>query len=273
MNRTKLSPFFLLTTALGLATIPYQAMAAYANTEVNGYQVSQHQVLPLNISNTAFSNLPERSQDRIAKIWGITPTGYQQYLYLMHNTPSGKWYKNLNPAEVLLINAKSEGQRMRYAKIVVQNTYNRVQGELEAQRAYNKAWHELYPNLHRINLPHDQSLNASLPPELEEGDSIYFFTSISNDDGNSVLQHLINVIRSHREVQLHIYITGDPSDSAIEKWAQAQKLPKNLYANHMITMKKDDGYFERLTHGNGSVPFTVLNDDGDMKPVDANLLW
>ena len=162
---------------------------------------------------------------------------------------------------------------MRYAKIVVQNAYNRVQGELEAQRAYNKAWHELYPNLQRINLPHDQSLNASLPPELEEGDSIYFFTSISNDDGNSVLQHLINVVQSHSEVQLHIYITGDPSDSAIERWAEAQKLPKNLYANHTITMKKDDGYFEQLTHGNGSVPFTVLNDDGDMKPVDANLLW
>lgn len=262
----------LVTLGLGsLAPVLTMASDAPKNVQTSGYQVIETQVAPVTFTKAQFGKLPQDQQERIAKIWGISRTEYQQYLYEMHNTPSGKWYKQLNPAEVLMINAKNEGQRMAYAKVVAKNAHDRGNREMSAQRAYNQAWQILYPHLPRVRMPHGDVFEM---PALQSGDMIVYFTKIDSSQGNSTLQTLLQIIEKQQGVKLKIYIEGSPSTEKVEHWANAQKLPRDLYQNGVISMKVDsDGYFNELTHDNTKLPFVALDSKGHLKPVPTSSLW
>lgn len=102
-------------------------------------------------TQSEYDKLSQNKQNSIASMWNITSQDYAHYLQLMHNSPSSKWYKQLNPAEVLGINAASDKDRMHYAMIVVKNVHDRIARELAFQKAYDKAWKILYPKLKPIS--------------------------------------------------------------------------------------------------------------------------
>ena len=249
------------------ATLALASNAATVHSNTNASIDDLH----VAITKTAFVSLPESEQSHIAKIWDVTRHEYGQYLSDMHNTPDGKWYKTLDPAEVLLINAKDEDARMHYAKIVARMAHDRGSREMAAQVAYNKAFKLLYPGEPRIRIPHD---SAFMTPELGAGDVIVYFTDLSSPIGKSTLQTLMSIVRSQKGVHLKIYLEGNPSSADVQSWASAQKIPHDLYKQGVITMQIDsDGYFKTLTHGKSALPFVALDAHGKLKPVGINNLW
>jgi len=80
-----------------------------------------------------------------AKLWGLTSDDYQKYLREMSEGPNGYWWKNIDPPQVLGMNATTPEEQMKYAKIDVQLDQERASKELSFQHAYSKAFNELYP--------------------------------------------------------------------------------------------------------------------------------
>ncbi len=81
--------------------------------------------------------------------WGLNIEEWQYYQSLMKG-PSKKWYKKLDPIEVIGINARNSTEQKRVAQLVVKRTHDRVERELAFQRAIDDAWKILYPELNPI---------------------------------------------------------------------------------------------------------------------------
>lgn len=81
--------------------------------------------------------------------WGLSIEEWKYYQSLMKG-PSKKWYKKLDPIEVLGINARNSSEQKKYAQLVVKRTHDRVERELAFQRAIDDAWKQLYPELKPI---------------------------------------------------------------------------------------------------------------------------
>ena len=146
------------------------------NVTVTPTQITQNVYAYSRVTQLDYLKLTDADQQSIATTWNVSSTDYAHYLWLMENTPAGKWYADLNPAEVLGLYAKDDKTRLHYAKIIVKNTFERTTRELALQQAYNEAWHELYPTLKPIeyqksNFTHSNKLS------LQAGDQLLLFIS------------------------------------------------------------------------------------------------
>ena len=253
-------------TALGLGVaLSVQAMAA--DIARGGYQTVNPQVSTVTYSETAFDHLSSDQQKQIATVWSLDHQDYAHYLSLMQNTPSGRWYKNLDPAEVLMLNAKDDQSRMKYALIVAKNTHDRGDHELAAQKAYDQAWQELYPNQPRVIIPGQTPQSFR---QLHAGDALLFFTKIDDSSSNATLQQLFELIAHHSDVRLQIFIMGNPDSKAIEAWANQQKIPTDLYGAGVIKMQLDKGYLATLSQSALPTPVLMLNHNQDLTLVSSD---
>ncbi len=91
---------------------------------------------------------PAKSDETIAQeaqLWGLSSEDYKKYLKEMSEGPNSYWWKNIDPPQVLGMNATTPEEQMKYAKIDVQLDQERASKELSFQHAYSKAFNELYP--------------------------------------------------------------------------------------------------------------------------------
>ncbi len=96
----------------------------------------------------------EQSTSKIAeeaKPWGLSSQDYQHYLKEMAEGPNRLWWKEIDPPQVLGMNAKTDEERMKYAKIEVELDQERAEKEIEFQHTYTQAFRELYPNAKPIS--------------------------------------------------------------------------------------------------------------------------
>lgn len=211
-----------------------------------------------------FEKLSQTEQKAIADNWQVTREDYDHYLWLMENTTAGKWYSNLNPAEVLGLYAKDDNERMRFAKIIVQNTMLRIQRELLLQKAYDQAWQALYPQLKPIQYPNENFKSAKLRLQTT---ALLLFIHL-HDEKPMEIGQLIRFIQAHHNIILNIYFVGDKTtDAMIEAWAKKANIPVSLVANGQITLNHDQGHFKQLTHDKEITPFLGFNKKNQLIKV------
>ncbi|PIQ43236.1 MAG: TIGR03759 family integrating conjugative element protein [Gammaproteobacteria bacterium CG11_big_fil_rev_8_21_14_0_20_46_22] len=203
-----------------------------------------------------------------AKMWGLTTADFKRYLWLMKNTPSGHWYKKLDPAEVLALNAKDPDQMMRYAKVQARNMHARVTRELAFDRIYSKAYKALYPNEKPImskDLPAGQGAN------LQSGDRLWLFVSVNTPLGSFAYQHLIKAVQATPNTVLDIYFVGkNLSQKAIQQWAVSAGIPRDL-VNKQVTLNYGESRFESLTKGkNVNLPFVGVIHNNHFQPISLS---
>ena len=126
---------FFLVLLLSLNIISTNVLAS--EPHITETEEIQNEISPTSIKKIDLIN--------IAKQWGLSEKDYKQYLWLMKNTSSRKWYPTLDPSEVLALNTNSENEMLKYAKIQAQNMHVRVTRELAFDIMYAKAYHTLYP--------------------------------------------------------------------------------------------------------------------------------
>jgi len=205
-----------------------------------------------------------RLQDQ-AKLWGLTTEAFKRYLELMQNTPNGHWYKQLDPAEVLALNAKDLNQMRQYAKIQARNMHARVTRELAFNRMYSKAYKALYPNEKPImsrDFPVGQGIN------LQSGDRVWLFVGIHKPLGRFAYQHLIKTVRATPNTVLDIYFVDKHlSQKAIQQWASHMGIAPDI-VNQQVTLNDGNDRFENISKGEKvNLPFVGIVHNSHFQPI------
>ncbi len=199
------------------------------------------------------------------KLWGLSTEQYTKYVWLMKNTPSGHWYKNLDPAEVLALNSNNKDDMLQYAKIEAEVMHQRVTQELAFDLIYTKAYQEVYPNEKPIMPPSVQPLPGQL---LQSGDHVWLFIGINTPLGKFVYQHLIKVVEAVPNTALDIYFVGNHlSQATIQAWAVASGIPLDS-VNKQVTLNFGNARFASIENGkNIALPFVGIVHDQHFQPI------
>lgn len=200
-----------------------------------------------------------------AKVWGLSPKDFKRYLWLMKNTPSGHWYPNLDPAEVLALNAKDPAQMLQYAKIQARNMHVRVTREWALNRSYNQAYRMLYPNEKPIRLPGLQNQTVA---QLQAGDRLWLFIQTNAPLSQFIYHHLMQTIQATPQTMLDIYFVGQAVTRAqIEHWAMSVGIQPQA-VNHAVTLNFGNERFQALTKGKPvALPLIGVVHDGHFQAV------
>lgn len=252
---------------------------AYAATQSNS-QIVKDDYIRSQLTQSEYEHLTSEQQKAIAEIWGITPSDYRRYLFLMQNTPNGLYYqdKNLEPSWILGFNAKNESEIKKFVAIAIKNERIRISRELAFQRAFDEVQHALYPNEKPIRMEAafetpSAPLSANDNIILQSGDNLLLFTDISNSSAQSIIQKVLYLLALHPGAKLNIYLVGDKlTDEVIRVWAARNKIPVNLVKNNTITLNHDDGRFQKLTQGKSQFPLLSLSRNNEVTVLDINHL-
>lgn len=226
-----------------------------------------------------------------AKIWNLSVDEYTHYQWLMKNTPSQLWYKKLDPAEVLGMNASNEKQRLKYALLEAKLAIQRVDNELAYQRDFTAAIKRLLPNVKPIEWRHGQTHHAPLTTYLsaihqlradqqtlsqtgnvlQAGDQLLLFMKLNHPDSNSVTDHLIGLIKQSPNTTLNIFVNGEVSDKAIRKWVTQNKTLLQLVRAGSVTLNHDKGRFNKTFKDKTPLPAVLLdrNNHFHLIPLSA----
>ncbi|MDP1574341.1 MAG: TIGR03759 family integrating conjugative element protein [Coxiellaceae bacterium] len=209
------------------------------------------------------TNQEEGIKDQAA-MWGLSADNFQHYLWLMKNTPSGHWYKNLDPPEVLALNTKNSNEMMQYAKIQAQNMHSRVTRELTFDEMYSQAYKQLYPNEKAITSPNQSTQDAA----LKSGDRVWLFVGVGTPLGSFAYQHLNKMVEATSDTVLDIYFIGKHvTQTSIQRWAASMAIAPNL-VNKKITLNFGNDRFDSLTKGKKvNLPFVGIVHDNHFQPI------
>lgn len=204
-----------------------------------------------------------------AHSWGLQAEDYQYYLWLMKNTPSGHWYKQLDPAEVLALNANTPNDMMKYAKIQARNMHVRVTRELAFNKLYRKAYQALYPNQKPIasNIGHQNLAGLN----VQANDSVWLFTGIKTPLGSFAYQRLMSLVKAKPNATLDIYFVGnDITNKAIQTWALKAGIDPAL-VNKRVTLNFGTSRFNDLKKSNDAhLPYVGIVHNGKFQPITLN---
>jgi integrating conjugative element protein (TIGR03759 family) len=111
---------------------------------IPSFTMAASDVLNTNPENTSSENtIINTTHISIANDWGLTNTEWNQYLRLMQG-PSGHYYKQLSPPEVLGISADSQEDLEHYAEIAAKLEHDRLTRELKFNAAFHEAAEKNY---------------------------------------------------------------------------------------------------------------------------------
>ncbi len=188
--------------------------------------------------------------------WGLSETDWSTYTSLMQG-PSGLWYSRLAPAFVLGINAKSESERERFARIV----YEQERRRLDDLFAFNRAYQ-------RIARAERSTLGFSYFGEFGDlaGNSfsgtfparILVFVG---PDCPRCDQSILDLVVARRPFD--IYYVGAGSNAEISRWARRIGLPPSRVRDRSITLNHDRGALARAGMNRSDLP--VLFHDPSLR--------
>lgn len=89
------------------------------------------------------NTLTQASTINQASIWGLNEAEWKRYTILMQG-PSGKYYPNLTPLEVLGINAENPEDLKHFSELTASQEHAKIERELRFNAAFQSAAQRLY---------------------------------------------------------------------------------------------------------------------------------
>lgn len=232
-------------------------------------------ILALSISYTFADTIMHDQTTRLAQQtkaqqWRLSLQDYQRYENLIQNTPSGHWYKQLDPAEVLALNTNNKSGMMKYAKIEARLNHQRIQRELDFDTIYRQAYIALYPKQKPIMPPGIG--NRSLI-SLANGDHIWLFVNLHSAMTNLLMPRLLKLLKQHQESKLDIYFIGKDIDpSNIQAWAALHQLPHDLMQQR-ISLNIDQHRLSTVSNNQAvTLPYIGLVHQGHFQTLAVSSL-
>lgn len=262
-----------LTPVIAISILPVLADAMPNQAQDNEHvesslAVSAQSIQSFSMSALQYQQLDDNAQLKIAARWQLKPAQYQQYLWLMHNTPSGHWYSKLDPAEVLGINAKNEQERAQYARIVAKAAFERAGRELAMQHAYDQAMQALYPQQKPIEARPHKTIH------LQASDRIFVVMNQNNVVANTVMLPLLKKLEAGQYTSLNLYFTDDKlANNEIRRWAAQKNIPVALVTSDRVTLNHANQEFKSMWQKSIVKPLVLLNRDNHWLPLPSHLIW
>lgn len=200
-----------------------------------------------------FLNSSEQQSKQSAGEWGLSEEEWSRYQKIMKEGSRGIWSPNLDPLTVLGIEASSDTERMKYARLLARKEFERVEKELRFQLAYDAAFKELYPNITPIRTNTTTSTNTL----NNTSGRLLFFTRTDNCPKCEMT--LNKLLTSNREVDIYL-IDSEGNNNKIQDWAVTHHIDVNKVRNRQITLNHDNGLW--LNYANGKMP-AVFQIQGD----------
>jgi len=187
--------------------------------------------------------------------------------------PLGIYSPNIDPLTALGIEARSDEERLRYARLQVQAEAQRVEKLLAYQRAYDAAWQQQFPGL-PVLLDETQAsdtLSATLrglnPAPASATNRLLLSQAASSrlavfvEDDCPTCETAIQMLQAEGQA-FDLYMVGsEAEDSRIRAWARQSGIqPDKVRAGH-ITLNHDNGRWQALGLS-GGLPAIVREVNG-----------
>ncbi|MBN6079258.1 TIGR03759 family integrating conjugative element protein [Aggregatibacter actinomycetemcomitans] len=202
-----------------------------------------------------FLTSSEQQSKRSAGEWGLSEDEWSRYQKIMKEGSRGIWSPNLDPLTTLGIEASSDAERMKYARLLARKEYERVEKELRFQLTYDAVFKELYPNITPIRA--DTDTTTSTNTLNNTSGRLLFFTRTDNCPKCETA--LNKLLTSNRKVDIYL-IDSEGNNNKIQDWAVTHHIDVNKVRNRQITLNHDNGLW--LNYANGKMP-AVFQIQGD----------
>ncbi len=157
---------------------------------------------------------------------------------------------------MLGIHARDEAERQRYAESWARAMREDVDRILTFQRAYDAAGKRLYPDEPLIDIDRLPGKSAEMDA-FQTTDRLLFFASPECPVCDVLLDKLLARIDAVSGID--IYLTGlEPGDdAAVRAWASTHRIEPEWVRSRRITLNHDWGALDKLTRGQGEVPYVL----------------
>ena len=183
---------------------------------------------------------------RLIEEWNITRAEWLRYKKIITG-PWGAMNENLvhDVIAVLGVNAQSDDERKRYAKIYVENQWKDISKIQAFDRERVLVARDMSKNIDVVNqelLPNvDSLMNRS--ESLKSGDKISFFLHKNDMELNKekspyskTLENILNIIKYRKDIRLDIFFVGISDDNIIKKWAMSRNIDPEIVKQGRITL-------------------------------------
>jgi len=216
--------------------------------------------------STAPLLLTERAH---ARAWDLSETQWRRYKQLMQGIRGSISPATISPIEVLGIHARTDEERRRYAEQWVHLMRKDVDRILKFQHAYDAAGKRLYPNEPLID-PERLPSGSQNPDLLHPGDRVLLFLRTECPTCDRLLRKLLSRIDQIGGVDIYLMdlVTGD--DEAVRHWASSHQIKPEWVRRRRVTLNHDAGALEKLTQGQGDVPYLLRRRGKDLLHLAAS---
>ena len=204
-----------------------------------------------------------------ARIWDLSEVEWHRYKQLMQGIRGSISPSTISPIEALGIHARDEAERQRYAEIWARAMHEDVDRILEFQRAYDAAGKRLYPNEPLIDIDR-------LPGKTEEtvsfqsSDRLLFFVRPACPVCDVMLKKLLKRINEVSGIDIYLTDVAPGDDVAVRDWASAHQIEPEWVHSRQITLNHDGGALDKLTRGQGEVPYLLRRRGEDLSQLRAS---
>jgi integrating conjugative element protein (TIGR03759 family) len=196
------------------------------------------------------SSVESISSDFQSKIWNISTDDWLRYEKIMLGKGQYLW-KDLDPITVLGLNARSDSERKRYAQKLAKLEFANAQKVILLDRAYNKAFHELYGKLPvvdptKLNIGRAKASLLSVPKASVKGDfgdRYIAFVNTQCSDCNSMVKQVLGLLELGVSLDIHF---NDDSRQAITQWATKQGISPESVEVGTVTLNPDSALIEQF---------------------------
>ncbi|HDX1015704.1 TIGR03759 family integrating conjugative element protein [Pasteurella multocida] len=204
----------------------------------------------LNQQNLNVNSVNQQKLAHQATEWGLTVEEWNRYTELMAGE-RGMWSLNLDPLTALGIEAKTEAEKIKYARMLAERFRARVLKEIEFDKIYRQEYEKMYP----------EETAFTVEPHISQSvGRVIYFTRLDNcnsckADLGKILNHVNN------QTPIDIFIVGDNvTDEAIRKWAKENHIDASKVQRKLITLNHDNGYWFKYSFGKMPAAYQVKGD-------------
>lgn len=208
--------------------------------------------------------------DRIrARIWGLSEVEWRRYIHLMQGIRGSISPATISPIEVLGIHARDNAERDHYAETWAKAMREDVQRILFFQRAYNAAGKRLYPNDPVIDVSR-LPVKPEIINKLKSADRLLFFAHPECPACDLMMGKLLKRLDDISGIDIYLMGVETGNDADVRAWASTQKINPDWVKNRRITLNYDGGTLDKLSKGQGKVPYVLRRRGESLSQLRAS---
>lgn len=220
------------------------------------------------------SNLLEVSNINMSILdhWQLSEQEWNRYEELMQGIRGRLSHPNISPIEVLGIHARSDTERIHYARTWARMMREDAVRVLEFQRAYDTAAQELNEDEPLIDLSLLPESSIHQDSVLDKTERVLLFLRLDCPLSNIVFDQVHQRIAKFEGIDVYFIDTHATDSEKIREWAQAQLIETRHVQSGKITINHDDGLLESIDPDTDSIPSLKRRKDDDIQPLRLDQL-